>query len=164
MRQYSSDRVVFTWNPVLGGEVGAILATLSAVTEIGDISSGLTSGTFITSEPNRPGWRSVPNGYGRSHRIRLPTTGGTVTAVFDRESPEHMLLMSLVEADYLTRAVVGPILILDKNTDETDLYTECFLQQIPGTNKSSQGATANWVWSYTNRTVQAVGFTSNVVD
>lgn len=163
MRQYSSDLVTVTWVPVFDTGTGAILGAASALSGVGDLSDGLAPGTFIQPAENAARWRAVPDGMGGVKRIRIPSEGGTLTMQFHAESLESMLLTTLANLDLATGAVVGPIVIFDANIKETSIYTECFLISQPDNSKSTFGSVIPWVWSYTERLIQPIGFQANVV-
>jgi len=163
MRQYSADRVSFAWAPFFSPTVSLALGAASAATGVGDLSDGLAQGTFLQAKQNQPAWRQIPNGVGGTVRIRMPASGGQLTALFDAESMEHMILVTLANADTLTRLIIGPLVILDKNTLEADVYTDAYLSTIPDLSKSNVGSVMPWVWNYTDRVVQPVGFIHNTV-
>ena len=149
MRQYSADLIECTWAP-LG---------LPVV----DFKDGFAQGTFIQPTRNAPTWTQRPNGVGGIVRLFNPDRSGFITMLIDMESKLQQELVTLGNADVLTRSLTGPIVIRDGNTKELAFYNKAYIATIPDIPKGISSGIVPWRFNFETFLQQPFGFNENVV-
>lgn len=144
MRQYSADQV----------EVSFFGASLT---------EGLASGTFIQVTRNAPTWTQKPDGMGRVVRLYNPDRSGTCSIQIDAESRTHQALVTLANADALSRSIIGPLVITDKTTREVTLLNNAQIESVPDLQKGTQATVLSWIFLFEAVLSQPFGFDRNVV-
>lgn len=149
MRQYSPDLIEVTW-----AVIGAIPV---------DLKEGLAKGTFIQPTRNAPTWTQRPNGVGGIVRLYNPDRSGFLTFLIDMESKQHQQLITLGNADVLTRSLTGPIVVRDGNTKEIAFYNKAYIATIPDIPKGVTTGVVPWRFNFETFVQQPFGFNENVV-
>lgn len=130
MRQWSADSVRVVWLGL-------------------DLEEGLAEGTFVQQARDGPSFGFKPNGHGGGIRMFNRNTSGLVTVSIDAESGIHQILLAAHLLDLQTQNVVGPMIVLDRNTNETYTYSQAHIPAKPEMLKSTEGARASWIFQYT---------------
>lgn len=137
MRNYSSDRVQMSWQPIPG--------------LVMDLREGIARGSFITEAKTSPRFTKKVTGTGKVVRVYDPDKSGTVTLTVDQESKLHQELVAIVIADDLTRNHVGPLVMTDGNTGETIVYKNAFIENEPDEVRALESQTFAWVFGFEAR-------------
>lgn len=130
MRQYSSDKIYLTWAGL-------------------DLTPGLAEGGFITIRRNAPSWTNRPDGVGGTIRLYNPDMSGEMDVLINTESAVHQQLLTLAQADRLTRVIQGPMVLKDSNTGESFTLTKAYIQTEPDEIRASSSVDVSWTFSYT---------------
>ncbi len=149
MRQYAADLIEATW---------AILGFAPV-----DFKEGLAQGTFIQPTRNASTWTQRPNGVGGILRLFSPDRSGFLTMLIDMESKTHQQLVTIGNADVLTRSLTGPIVVRDGNTREVAFYNKAYIATIPDIPKGVAGGIVPWRFNFETFLQQPFGFDENVV-
>ncbi len=145
MRNYASDAVAIAWLGVVS------------------LADGLARGTFVRETRASPSWVYKPTGLGDSVPMFHPDTSGQLELTMDRESREHVILMTLANADRLSRSIVGPMMIRDTNTGLVQLYNKARIQVIPNYTAGTGPSTVTWVFLFAQAVGQTFGADNNTV-
>lgn len=129
MRQYSSDKVEFTWAGL-------------------DFKEGFAAGTFLTEAQNAQRWAVKPTGTGSITRAYNPDKSGTLSVVVDQESLLHQQLKLLLKADELNRNVVFPGRLFDGSSQETMNYKNMFMLTRPDETRGTESSTFTWLLGF----------------
>lgn len=144
MRQYSADGINVSWFGV-------------------DISSGLAQGTFIQITRSVPSWTMKANGVGGIVRMYNPDRSGTADLQIDGESSVHQSLITLANADDVSRSIVGPMVVRDRSTQEVVILNRAFILSIPTLTKGTQSSVFSWSFGFETELVQSFDFNANAV-
>jgi hypothetical protein len=144
VRQYGADQVQISWFGI-------------------PISEGLAAGTFIQITRNAPTWTQKPNGLGGVVRMFNPDLSGQVTLSMDKESKTHQSLVTVATADYLSRSIIGPMVITDASTREVTVLNSAYISTVPNLQWGTQSTVLGWVFNFQAVLNQSFGFDRNVV-
>ena len=144
MRQYSIDKVEFSW------------ASL-------DFKEGLAAGTAITEARTSVSWAMKPTGTGSIVRAFNPDKSGTLSIVVDQESKLHQQLRLIAIADEQARNAVFPGRLYDGSSKETINYQNMFILTEPDETRGTESATFTWVFGFEKRNALPALGDDNVV-
>lgn len=146
MRQYSADLIDVVWLPA-----------------VVPLTGGLAAGTFIQPTRNFRNFRNKDDGMGNSFRMFRRGSSGSLTLMIMATSTQHQILMSLANLDVVSKAIVGPLVITDRNTKEIAFFTRASLAGQPNVPKGTQVSIIPWVFDYEKSAIQSVVVPTNVV-
>ena len=130
MRQYASDEVLVTWSGL-------------------DLTPGLAAGSFMVPRRTRRTWEQRDNGVGGTIRLFNPSRSGEVDIVVDQESKVHQQLVALAAVDRLTKAIQAPLVVVDRNTKETFVFTNAYLVTEPDEQRATASVEITWTFGFT---------------
>jgi len=145
MRNYAASDVMIAWFGLLR------------------LEDGLAQGTFVQESRANPQWIQKPDGMGEVVQMYHPNTHGFLTLNFDRETRQHLQLITLANADIATRSIVGPMFITDKNTNAVQLYNKARISVKPNYLAGSGPSVVPWVFIFSQSIGQVFGANDNVV-
>jgi hypothetical protein len=93
-----------------------------------------------------------------------PDTSGRLAISIDRESGTHQQLITLGNADIVTRSIVGPMIITDGNTRSVSFYNKTRIASIPNLTAGTGPSVVAWVFLFSQTVTQSFGFNNNVVE
>ncbi len=128
-----------------------------------DLTDGLAVGTFLSVTRNAPTWTQKVNGIGGVVRMYNPDRSGFVSLQVDAESKEHQLLVTLANADAVSRSIVGPFLVRDTSTREVSYFNKTYISTIPPLEKGTTSTVFTWVFNFETAVRQSFDFNANVV-
>ena len=131
MLQYSADRVSLSWQGF-------------------DLTPGLAAGSFFVPTGGGDTFTEKPDGLGGVVRFRKPGNDrGTLAVLITGTHEVHQALLLLAEADKLTRAIRGPLVLQDRSSGEIITYSAAYLTTTPDDVRGSTAAAVTWVFAYT---------------
>lgn len=143
----------------------------SSAVEIGwlglDLKDGLAAGSFITYQDSAPRWSYIKDGLGGGIRVFNEDSSGEIQIIIDVETRVHQLLLFYSGIDSQAKNIQGPLILIDRNTNQTTIFTNAYIVNDPSETRGTESISATWVFAYTaRRTVPApdLGFAdANVV-
>ncbi len=159
MRQYAADQVRVSWTTI------ATPATAPAgrVSPGLDLTPGLAQGTFIQERRNVDTWNQKPNGVGGVVHLFNPNKSGELTLLIDGSSRTHQELITLHNADLITRSIVGPLVVRDLNTREVNFFNKARIKTMAPLSKGTTATVYSWIFLYELAVRQSFGFDNNLV-
>lgn len=134
LRQYVPGKVVGSWGtPTPFGVIDILDGAISA-------------GDFAAIETDNAIWGRESDLAGNATRVKNSNRGGRVRVTFSASSPTNAKLSAAVQADELTEAVVGPLLLKDLNGNTVVEAEGAFLVDIPDMSFGSSRGERQWVW------------------
>jgi len=130
MRQYSADRVTLSWQGL-------------------DLSRDLAAGSFLRARAMEATWTAKKNGLGGAVRFYHPGQGGELEIIVGALTRSHQNLLALATADRLTRAIRGPLVMIDNNTGERIVWTAAYIVTTPDEARATAALDAVWTFAYT---------------
>jgi len=144
MRQYSADSITVNFSGL-------------------PLTDGLSVGSMIEVTRNADMVRVVSDGIGGVVEMRDPDQSGEITIRIDESSKEHRLLVTLANASRLIKTSGGPLIVFDKQTLDTHIFTRTSILAIPGMVKSSSMPVHSWRFGFKSEIFQPLTFNANVV-
>ena len=111
---------------------------------------GLAEGSFVVIRRTRPTWTQRQNGTGGTIRLFNPDRSGEVDFLINNESRTHSLLLALATTDRFTRAIQGPIVMVDLNSGELFTFTNAYITTEPDEQRATTSVEVTWTFAFTS--------------
>ncbi len=129
-----------------------------------DFEEGHAAGTMLQESRTGPRWTYRPGGNGKLYRSFQPDDSGTIAITVVQESKLHMALLAYAETDRLTKALVGPMVLVDNQSGLGIVWSNAFLMTVADEARGTDGTEFTWTWVFESRaTVVPTDQNQNVV-
>jgi hypothetical protein len=87
---------------------------------------------------------------GGTIRLFNPDRSGEVDFLINNESRTHSLLLALATTDRFTRAIQGPIVMVDLNSGELFTFTNAYITTEPDEQRATTSVEVTWTFAFTS--------------
>ena len=128
-----------------------------------DLSPGLAVGTSVQETISSEAWSVRPNGMGSIVYMFHPDRSGTLSLQIVSSSLTHTQLLAFYNADLISRSIVGPLYITDKNTTQVAVYNKARILSRPPYSTGTQLPIYSWIFGFETSFVQNFQPNKNLV-
>ena len=107
--------------------------------------SGFAPDTFVSVESDEDAFQKQVGADGEGVRTRTNNNGGFVTMTLMQSSATNDLFSALHNADRLTGAGVGPLLIQDQNGTTLVEAAKAWIRRFPTAEYGREASTREWI-------------------